>query len=212
MIVAVTSQKGGSGKTTTSLCLADALTRQGKRVLLADADPQGSLAVWALRARDLGEGDYPVLIADGGLDDAVLDHSRDYDVTIIDCPPRLDAVTRSALMAADVAVVPARPSTGDLDVLGDTLALIKRAQDVRPQLKAAILVNQRPARSALADDAVEAMRTTGTPVLDTSFGFRVAFMEAHAAGTGPIGLDPRSRAAKEVASALSEILSMVETH
>lgn len=210
MIIAVTSQKGGSGKTTTSLCLADALRRKGKRVLLVDSDPQGSLAVWAEDAQTMNGHEYGLLIADGEVTDALITRSSEYDDTIIDCPPRLDALTRSALMVADIAVIPVRPSPGDLNVLGDTLNLIARAQDAKPDLRAVMLVSQRPPKSNVSDNAVEAMRATGMPVLDASFGFRVAYMEAHGLGVGPITLDPRSSAAKEVTGALKQILALME--
>lgn len=54
MIVAVTNQKGGTGKTTTAVSLAACLAAKGRRVLLVDLDPQASASQW-LRVGDGGK-------------------------------------------------------------------------------------------------------------------------------------------------------------
>ena len=100
-VIALLNQKGGCGKTTQSILLATAFARGGKRVLLVDADPQGSALDWA--AARTGDVLFPVT----GLPRAVLHKelpalARGYDLVVIDGAPRVYELTRSAILAADV--------------------------------------------------------------------------------------------------------------
>ena len=117
-IIAVVNQKGGSGKTTLSMQMAGALARRGKKVLVVDADPQGTATRWAASAED----DNPFPAAVVGLSAASEKVHREvrkfvdnYDFILIDCPPAADSpVPQSALLVADLALVPIIPSPLDM--------------------------------------------------------------------------------------------------
>ena len=113
-IYLVGSEKGGVGKTSLSFNLAVLRVRAGKPVILVDADPQGSSAMWAaLRS----EGNYlPPLICvqkTGKIGNDLLQLSQNYEL-IVDAGGTDARELRQAIAVADKWILPVRP--GQLDI------------------------------------------------------------------------------------------------
>lgn len=213
MLIAFCGQKGGSGKTTTAIAVAGELVARGKyTVLLVDADPQGTARTWADVAGEQGHPT-PTVVAMGskmhlpGQLDAL---ARGYDFTVIDCPPRHGDIHRSALMIADLAILPCGPAAVDVWALAESVALIEEARALRPELRAAALITRKVKRTAIGAGAREALGASGLKVLTTELGYRVAYQEAPAAGLGIAQYAPRDAAAVEVRNLVDELLEELE--
>src|SRR5712664_1972194 len=118
------NEKGGSGKTTTTISLAAVLAERGFRILVVDLDPQASASLWLGRGREPGlyraiveKRDLEPFVratAVAGLDDlrgrigiqtalkrALARLQVRWDIVLIDCPPNLGLLSVNALAAAD---------------------------------------------------------------------------------------------------------------
>jgi len=208
MIIALLNQKGGVGKTTLATHLAGELALLGRNVLLLDADPQGSALDWTQRR---GQSGLPRLFGAVGLARETLHQeapelARRADHVVIDGPPRIAALARSALLAADLVLIPVQPSPYDVWASAEMVSLVREAQVFRPALRAAFVINRRVSTTVIGREARGALADQPLPALSAEVRQRIAFADSVAAGRLVRELDEDGLAAREIAAFAAEVL------
>ncbi len=206
MIISVQNQKGGVGKTTLAIHISYVLSSSNKRVLLIDADPQGSSRDWAAARED--EPPFSVV----GLDRPTIHRdlkslSEGYDHVVIDGPPRVTDLARSAIIAADLVVIPIQPSPYDVWAVQEVINLIQEALVFKENLKSVFVINRKIVNTAIGRDVVEALSEYSIPVATAQICQRVVFAESAAIGQTVIECDRFSAASKEVKLLVKELLT-----
>lgn len=192
-IMALVTQKGGSGKSTLSASLAVEMQARGETVFLVDMDPQRSLATWARGRTDrrlagaaVGPGQLAEVLASLA--------ARGVTLAIIDTPASLSAASEAAMKAADLIVIPVRPTVFDIWSSEATWQRVRAlGRDCAFVLnQCSSLQGSRRVREGAA--ALEAMGGLLQPLVTA----RVEFQDAMQRGLGPTELDPNGPAAAEI--------------
>lgn len=211
-VIALLNQKGGAGKTTLATHLAGELAMTGSRVTLLDADPQGSALDWAQRRLQSGqERLFGVFgLARDSLHQEAPQIALEADYVVIDGPPRVAALARSALLAADLVLIPLQPSAYDVWATHEMVQLIVEARVFRPQLRAAFVINRRVVGTVIGREARGALADQPFAALPAEISQRIVFADSVAAGRLASEAMPRCAAAREIAAlahAVQEVLS-----
>ena len=208
-IVSLVTMKGGSGKSTTAMCLAGVWHRAGAAVAMVDADPGATVLRW----REMGEDFQGVAVHDGAqtaFEDALAAaRANGPRRLLIDTPGFKSPALEAALAASDLVVIPIRPSPVDFQVAADTADLVSRlTKGGRPLTR--FLLCQTNRTSLIARHMRSEMDAAGYALFDTQIGSRVIFGEAALSGSTPTFVQPRGAAAAEIASLAREVDKLLD--
>jgi chromosome partitioning protein len=211
VILILAQTKGGVGKSTLAVNLAIARAREGRDVLLVDADEQATASDFtALRTERLGSPGYTAISLTGAaVRTQVLRLADKYQDIIIDAGGRDTAGLRAGLTVADVALVPFQPRTFDIWTLDKVASLLNEVEGYRDKpLRSFAILNFADPQGA--DNAAAAEALTGhqpLAYLPTPIGRRKAFPNAAAMGLGVLELKPPDPKASAEISALVKAIS-----
>ena len=208
MIISFLNQKGGVGKTTLSVNVAACLARQGHRVLLIDADKQGSATTWASLRQDAPF--QVVSMARSNMARDAMKLAADYTHTVIDGPPHAEEVARSCIVASDFVALPIEPSGLSTWASDLTVRQVTEAQEFKATLKCGFVVSRKIGKTVIGRDIRDMAAEAQIPVLTTEIEQRVAFAESMTMGQTIFEWAPTGEAAREIEKLTKEIERHVE--
>lgn len=204
-IIACLNEKGGTGKSTLATNIATALHRAGKKVVLLDADPQGTARDWRAASPE-GANLPPVLAADRPplLTSSLAGLNADY--AVIDSPAKAESMSAAIVKVAHIALLVIQPSGADVWASGAAVKLIASKRDLGGVIDAAFLVNRASGVTKLSKLIREGEwnQYEGIEQLESTVGNRAVFATAMTDGLSVFDMND-AKAKAEVTAIIDEL-------
>lgn len=210
-IISITNQKGGVGKSTVAFNLAAVLADNKNTVFVVDADPQGTVSMWAKAGtrHEINKINHCITFTEKPWtpeEILKLPQEQNYDFIIIDCGPANNKATKATLVVSNLTIIPISPSPLDINSARSTIELIEEGS-VRGAIKtkAYLLISKKIIGTNLAKEVRAACQILKLPVLRTEISQRVVLCESAIAGQSVLEYAPNSVATKEFINLEKEV-------
>jgi chromosome partitioning protein len=182
------------------------LVRKNHKLVLIDADPQGSATTW----HNIEDNQAFEIMhhADQLTPDDIEAMEIAYDYVIIDAPPAVDENVESILSACHLAIIPVTPSSLDLWSCKSTLDRIDKGEGEPSNGKVRLLINRKIPGTRVGREVRQALEEFNAPVFETELCQRVAYIDAMKYGVSVMQFAPGSKAASEIEQWCEEVLSL----
>lgn len=201
-IIAVGGIKGGVGKTTIATNLAIDLSNEGHRVLLVDADEQGSSTTFTRFRKDTDEIETKYVtmqLRDSSIKTELPEFAKAYDYVILDVGGRDTSSLRNTMVIADILLLPFPPRSLDVWTAPTVQELVENAQVYNEGLKALAFLNKADPSGTMNEDTIELLETVERlTYIDTPVGDRKAFAHATNAFKSVLEMNSDQKAVNEV--------------
>jgi chromosome partitioning protein len=181
-VLTVANRKGGAGKSTCAAHIAVEAVKEEKKVILIDMDPQKTLEMWWEKRTE----DNPFLIDTNANDlDVVIQKVREqnFDLCIIDTPGDASANAVAGIRAADLVLIPSKPTAPDLAAIGRTIAMVEEYNK-----KFSFVITQGIVRAKATLQAASVLSQFGS-VAPSVISNRTSFASAMGQGTSACFFD-----------------------
>ena len=217
-IIVIVNQKGGAGKTTVTINLAGSIGRRGYQAAVIDGDEQSSVVEIVSLAPE--DAQLPASViglwkAGRKIHQEIKKFIDLYDYIIVDCPPAANSpIAQSALLIADIAIVPFIPGTIDALAAPKIRDAIEAAQVTNPELKALLLLNRVEPGWSIMKNIIELLPSFKMPMLRNRLNRRAPYVESPGIGNSVHQLKDRKEkiepAVREVEKLTDEILAILK--
>lgn len=207
MIIQIANIKGGCGKSTLTTNLASLLVTQGKDVIIVDADRQATSSNWALDRIETDKPKVNHVQAFDNIRDTLVDLGKRYEYVLVDAGGRDSRELRTGMTAANLLLIPFRPSQPDLDVLPGLQEIITLSKDYNPSLSVRAVLTLAPTNPSVkeVEEAKEYLKDyQDIQLLNTIIRDRKIYRDAMSLGYGVVEMN-NEKATNEIQQLWEEI-------
>ncbi len=207
-IITLATSKGGAGKSTLARNLAAHWVNLGYKVVIIDADPQGSII-----NRHDPEGElkslHVIAEPEETVSHVIKDMKDSYDFLIVDTGGFRNKTTVRALIETDLAIIPLKPSADDVSGALETHNLInelnKTPERISKPIRYRMIITMSQQGTIISKHVRSELEQLGYLVLKSEMYHRVAYPEAAINGLSPCITDPEGAAARDITNIIKEL-------